>query len=308
MFRIFRFFATSKRKCPFAALNKLQHFFKNKNIFTMSTRLSLTGLFFSFFLLNIAAQHDTLPPDFTIKGMAIGISAPEMIDQMMVTMPGLGSNAKTMVNEQSIKPYIMPPREVGQNGTITSYTLSTCLEFYANYKKNYKLNLSPDFMALSLVREGSLDLKNFLRFLVTDGTVSADIMPYDSPSIPRSVGATDKYKITNYLQIFRETSKDRQKVFEVQKALMKGNPVIVEMKVPKGFENIRDTRFWTSIGSSDDLQTLPFLLVSYNLELEAFEVLSSWGPEWGNDGYLWIDFDDFGEIAQNGYVMVPTGH
>jgi hypothetical protein len=273
----------------------------------MYTRLSLTALLFSFFLLETTAQTDTLPPDFTIKGMAIGISAPEMVEQMMVTMPGLGSNAKAMLNEQSIKPFIMPPREISKQGMSASYTLSACLEFYTNYKKNYKVNLSPDYIALNLLREGNPDLKNSLRFLVTDGTVSADIMPYDSPTIPRSTGAVDKYKIVNYLQIFRETHRERQKVFEVQKALMRGNPVIVELEVPKGFDTLKDTRFWTAIGSEKDDKLMPFLVVSFNLELEAFEVLGNWGPEWGSHGYLWIDFDDFGEIAQNGYVMVPGG-
>ncbi|MBI5916850.1 MAG: C1 family peptidase [Bacteroidetes bacterium] len=271
----------------------------------MHTRLSLAVVFFSFFLVKISAQTDTLPPDFTIKGAAIGISAPEMIDQMMVTMPGLGSNAKAMMNEQSVKSYLMPPRQVGQRGTITSYLLSACLEFYANFRKNYKVNLSPDFVALNLVREGNVDLKNALRFLVTDGTVSADVMPYDSPSIPKTAGTTDKFKITNYLQIFKETHRETQKVFETQKALMRGNPVIVEMQVPRNFENITDSRFWTAIGTGTDTVALPFLAVSYNLELEAFEVLSAWGTEWGSNGYLWIDFDDFGEIAQNGFVLVP---
>lgn len=272
----------------------------------MYIRLLSIAFAVSFFSFQTVAQTDTLPPDFTIKGMAIGISSPEMIDQMMAVMPGIGSNAKAMMNEQSVKSYLMPPRQVGDRGTVTSYLLSACMEFYTNFRKNYKVNLSPDFVSLSLAKEGNEELKNALRFLVTDGTVSADIIPYDSPNIPRSVNATEKFRITNYLQVFRDTHRDAQKVFEVQKALMRGNPVIVEMKTPDGFEKIRDTRFWTAIGKDFD-NVMPFMVVGYNLELEAFEVLSAWGPEWGSDGYLWVDFDDFGEIALNGYVMVPAG-
>ncbi len=272
----------------------------------MQTRFSLAGLLLFFFFVKTTAQTDTIPPDFTIKGAAIGISSPEMIDQMMVTMPGLGSNAKAMMNEQSIKTYLMPPRKVGERGTITTYILSACMEFYTNFSKNYKVNLSPDFLALNLVKEGKPDIKNGLRFLVTDGTVSADVMPYDSPNIPRNATTTDKFRIANYLQIFKETHREPQKVFEVQKALMRGNPVIVEMNVPRSFENVNNTRFWSAIGSTAERITLPFMVVGYNLELEAFEVLSSWGTEWGSNGYLWIDFDDFGEIAQNGFVLVPA--
>ncbi|MCU0348388.1 MAG: C1 family peptidase [Saprospiraceae bacterium] len=273
----------------------------------MQIRLSLFGLLSFISFVKIGAQTDTIPAaDFTIKGAAIGISAPEMIDQMMVTMPGLGSNAKAMMNEQSIKTYLMPPRKVGQRGTITSYILSACMEFYANFQQNYKVNLSPDYVALNLVKEGKPDIKNSLRFLVTDGTVTADAVPYDSPKIPGSASAANRFRISNYLQIFKETHRETQKVFEVQKALMRGNPVIVEMNVPRAFEKVTNTRFWSAIGSQDERIMLPFMVVGYNLELEAFELLSSWGTEWGTNGYLWVDFDDFGELAQNGYVLVPT--
>jgi hypothetical protein len=273
----------------------------------MHIRLLAFGLFTCFLFNKIAAQRDTIPAaDFTIKGAAIGISAPEMIDQMMVTMPGLGSNAKSMMSEQSIKTYLMPPRKVGERGTLTSYILSACMEFYTNFRKNYKVNLSPDFLALSLVKEDKPDIKNGLRFLVTDGTVSADAVPYDSPKIPSAAGTSDRFRIANYLQVFKETHRESQKVFEVQKALMRGNPVIVEMNVPRSFEKVSNTRFWSSIGEKEEQVLLPFMIVGYNLELEAFEVLSSWGTEWGSNGYLWVDFDDFGELAQSGYVLVPT--
>lgn len=274
--------------------------------YLMQIRLLFSGIFLSIFFVKTIAQTDTIPPDFTIKGMAIGISAPEMIDQLMVTMPGLGSNAKSMMNEQSIKTYLMTPRKVGEHGTITSYILSACMEFYTNYRKNYKVNLSPDYVAINLVKEGNPDLKNGLRFLVTDGTVSADQMPYDSPSLPKNTSTTSKYRVANYLQIFKETSRESQKVFEVQKALMRGNPVVVEMSVPRNFEQVTNTRFWSAIGNQTEKINLPFMIVGYNLELEAFEVVSAWGTEWGTNGYLWIDFDDFGEIAQNGFVLVPT--
>ena len=273
----------------------------------MHTRLS-SVLFFSLIFIPAAfSQKDTLNPDFRVKGTAIGISSPELIQEMMVTMEGIGSNAKEIMKQQSVKAYLMPPRQAGGEPTLMSYVLSACMEFYSNYGKNYKVNLSPDYVALNLSREDKADLKNALRFLVTEGTVSADIVPYGSPSIPRSAGATDKFRITNYLQIFRDTHRSSQKVFEVQKALMRGNPVIVELRVPKDFSEVSKTRFWTEAGSDmRDSEVLQFLVVSYNLELESFEVLSSWGTNWGSDGYLWLNFEDFGNLAQNGYVMVPA--
>ena len=271
----------------------------------MFSRLALTALIPVLFLSKSFSQ-EVPPSDFTIKGMAIGISAPDMIDQMMAIMPGIGSNAKNMMSEQTVKPYIMPPRKVGQRGTVTSYMLATCLEFYHNFEQNYKVNLSPDFLAQKLFYEKERDIKNALRLLVTDGTVRADVVPYDSESIKSKTENADHYRISNYLHIFNNEKRNSLKVFEVQKALMRGNPVLVEMKVPETFKNLKETRFYTSLNDARD-RIYSFVVVGYNLELEAFEVLSSWGPGWASDGYLWIGFEDFGTMAENGFVMVPLG-
>lgn len=271
----------------------------------MSFRLPLITIFSLFFCSLLVAQ-DEPKSDFTIKGMAIGISAPDMIDQMMAIMPGIGSNAKSMMNEQSVKPYFMPPRRVGQRGTVTSYTLATCLEFYHNFEKNYKVNLSPDFLAQKLLSEQERGVRDALRLLVTDGTVRADVVPYDTERMPNKFPEADHYRISNYLHIFNQEKRNSLKVFEVQKALMRGNPVIVEMKVPENFKNLKETHFYTSLNDARD-QTYSFVVVGYNLELEAFEIMSSWGSGWASDGYLWIEFEDFGKMAVNGYVMVPIG-
>lgn len=273
----------------------------------MHTRL-LTVLFTNLlFIPVLISQNDTLKSDIFAKGAAIGISSPELIQEMMVTMDGIGSNAREMMKQQSVKAYLMPPRQAVGDQTMMSYILSACMEFYTNFGKNYKVNLSPEYVSLNLSREGNSDLKDALRFLVTDGTVSADIVPYGSYSIPRSAGVTDRFRISNYLQLFMDSHRGSQKVFEVQKALMRGNPVVVELRVPKDFREVSRTRYWTGAASgTQESEVLPFLVVSYNLELESFEVLSAWGTAWGSDGYLWLNFEDFGKLAQNGYVMVPT--
>ena len=71
-----------------------------------------------------------------------------------------------------------------------------------------------------------------MRLLVTDGTVTADIVPYDAERISSNITDAASYHISNYLHIFNKDKRNSLKVFEVQKALMRGNPVIVEMNVP----------------------------------------------------------------------------
>ncbi len=270
----------------------------------MRTAIRLTfPLLFAAGLLS--AQNDTLPyVDLNPKGMELGIRQMELIDQLMLTMPGLGSNAREMLTEQSVKPFLMPPRSLGRLGTPESYALAACLEFYLNFENNYKVNLSPDFIRLQQNAEGVGGLEGALHLLAERGTVSAAAMPYDSPSIPPAVFATETYRVANYLHLFLPEMKPRQKIFHTRKALMRGNPVLVELAVPDDFEKLQDTRFWTP-AQIHPTHTLTLLVVGYDQELEAFELRGFFGPHWGHHGYLWVDYDDFGRLARNAYVLLP---
>lgn len=256
-----------------------------------------------FFLPNISFSQIQFK---SAEGQAVGIGVTDMslIDRLMVTVPGVGSNARDMLMVQSIKPYMMPVRKVGFRGSDLSYALASCLEFYVNLGKNYKDNLSPDYISLSLQNSGRhVTMEESFNFLVENGTVSAAIMPYDAAAIPNAVYATNKYKINNYLYIFRDVTQGRQKIFETRKALMRGNPVLIELQADPSFKTINGDRTWEpSRGGSEQY---PLLVVGYDEGREAFEVLSCWGSNWGNGGYIWISYDDFGKQTANGYVMVP---
>ena len=244
--------------------------------------------------------------DIKTKGaLEIGISDEALIEDLMPLVPGLGSNSREMLTEQSVKSYMMPPRDAGDQGVLLSYALATLLEFYVNYDENYKVNLSPDYLTLNLMQEEQFDLKSGFKFLIDEGTVSAAIMPYGASTIPRAVFATEKYTISNYLHVVRPGMKARQRVFETKKALMRGNPVLVQINVPESFSTMNDTRFWIA-GNAKGTQLQPFIVVGYDQDLEAFEITGFWGNEWAHNGYLWMDYDDFGKYVENGFVMMPT--
>lgn len=246
----------------------------------------------------LAAQPDPVITQ-SQKGLEYGVSQAEMIDQLMFTMPGLGSTSREMLVEQNIKPYMMPPRDKGLSGSANCYILSACLEFYINYDNNYKVNLSPDYIDLNIPSENMID---GLVQLIQDGTVNAAIMPYGARTISSGVQATSHYKVVNYLHIFRKES-GRTKVFETRKALMRGNPVVVELRAPADFPQFKD-KVWVNAGGKAD-QLYPVLVVGYQEEMEALEILGPWGTKWGRGGYCWLKYADFEKMAENGYVFVP---
>lgn len=240
----------------------------------------------------------------TIKG-EVGVTETKNFDALMLTMEGFGMNTRSILTDQSVKSYMMPPRRVNRMEHGVAYSLASCLEFYVNYRENYKVNLSPDYVSLSLQAIGKRSsIEDALRFLVEYGTVNAAIVPYGATSISSSVYATPKYSIRNYLHIFRPDTRGKQKIYEVRKAILRGNPVIVEMQIDESFNDLQGIEFWEG-NSNRTSTTQPLLIVSYDEDLEAVELLNTRGNTWGTNGYLWVKYSDFEQMAQNGYVLIP---
>ncbi len=248
---------------------------------------------------NLSAQDEK-----TTKGIKFGVTEAQLIEQMLPTIEGVAGSALELLQQQSVKAYMMPVRKAGNNGTDWSYALASCLEYYVNLDKNYKVNLSPDYISLNIKQKGkSASLKEGFSFLSEQGTVNAAIVPFDAATLTEAVYSTQKYKIANYLHLFRDVTPDRQRVYEVRKALMRGNPVLVELKSSASIKDFANTRFWEPSGEAD--QSYALVVVGYDEVQQAFEVMSSWGRNWGIGGYIWMKYDDFGKYATNGYVILP---
>jgi len=235
-----------------------------------------------------------------------GVQDAMMIDQLMVTSPGFTISSLDALREQSVKPYMMPVRRANDKGSELSYELASCLEFYKNLNENYKLNLSPDFITLNLQGQGIQPTpQTAFRFLADVGTVDSAILPYGTTTLTNGVRSALRYRISNFLQIFRDISKPRQKIYEIRKALMRGNPVIVDFMADPSLPLANGADEWKLQGQANQLY--PLVVVGFNEDKQAVEVMSAWGSAWGRAGYVWIPYDDFGNLAVNGYVLIPTG-
>jgi C1A family cysteine protease len=274
-------------------------------MFTIRTFALSASLLLSSFLFAQPPGGNIATRDAT-QVTAIGVSNTSLFDQLMVTVAGVGSNSRLTQEQQSLKPYLMPVRKMGFRGSDWSYMLASCLEYYVNLSRNFKDNLSPDYISLSLQSQGQRSsLDQGLKFLVQNGTVSAAIVPYDAAQISSTVYATTKYQINNYLHLFQPFASPREKIFELRKALLRGNPVLIEFQASSDFPQLAPTRSWEP-DRNDGKSTYTLLVVGFDENLQAFEVMSSWGSTWANNGYLSINYNDLADRATNGYVMIPN--
>lgn len=279
-------------------------------------RISIT-LIVGFGLLlitSMSAQNPTNPAKTqanlstrNAQTAAFGVQDQQLIDMMMPFVAGVGrAGSLDNLREQSVKPFMMPVREIEQVGTEMSYTLAACLEFYFNQDNNYKINLSPDFITLNLLGQNrALQFKDAFQFLSQNGTVDSAILPYGSQRLTNAVYNANKFRITNYLHVFSPLSKSLQKMFEIRKALVRGNPVIVEFNADASLAQANGKDTWVPQGTPS--QVYPLAVVSFNEDKKMVELMSPWGSDWGRAGYIWISYEHFGQMAQNGFVVLPVG-
>lgn len=234
--------------------------------------------------------------------VALGVSDAAQIDQLMYFIPGIGSNSREDLLRQNIKSYMMPIRQVPSARMEWAYALAGAVEYYHNLNNNYKDNLSPDFLTLSLAAQGKRPaMEDGLRFLVQQGTVSAAIVPYGSPTIPTAVYSVPKHKIKQFAYLFRPETRARNRVFETRKALSRGNPVIVALQTDADFNTLKTSSYSASVPTETHYLTV----VGYDGTTNTFELRGLNGRRWANAGYVRISYDDFGRLATAGYVLIP---
>ena len=258
------------------------------------------------FLAGILTAHAQVKdPEMELELQGLRIESIDLIDQLMLTVEGVGTSSRALLEQQSIKAQMMPVRKATRPGMEMSYMLASALEFYVNLDKNYKLNLSPDFILLNLGQSGKeMTLEEAFLFLSEQGTISASVLPYDASNITNACYNTPRYRIDKYLWLFREVTVDRQKIYEVRKALTRGNPVLVQLAADDSARSVPFGEELHLSGSGEKL--IPFLVVGFQEEEKLFEVMSCWGSSWANSGYAWISYADFGKAARNGFVLVPN--
>ncbi|MDR0656481.1 MAG: SUMF1/EgtB/PvdO family nonheme iron enzyme [Treponema sp.] len=110
--------------------------------------------------------------------------------------------------------------------------------------------------------------------------------------------------VTGFGILFTSNASPGYRLEQVKKNLFEGNPVIIAIMTPYSFSDARG--IWSP--ESDERPKAAnhaLCVVGYDDEKYggAFEIVNSWGEEWGNDGYMWIGYETFGQWVEQAWVL-----
>lgn len=98
----------------------------------------------------------------------------------------------------------------------------------------------------------------------------------------------------------KATISDKVKTTKAQ--LYRGNPVIIGFSVTPQYHQLLGKSVWQPDNDNKE-QGHAMVVVGYSDRLQAFELMNSFGTRWGDGGFIWLTYEDFGEYARQGFVL-----
>lgn len=201
----------------------------------------------------------------------------------------------------------MPP--VGNQGkqqSCVAWAIAYALKSYQeNVELNQRILFSPSYIynQINNGMNAPTYVTDGLNLLSDQGVCQLDNMPYnenDWTSKPTTDAKDNarKFRIDFWRQV------NVQDIKEVKAQLSAGYPVIIGAEVSKefindGFEK-KTAYIWKDAGTPSGGHCM--VLVGYDDSKNAFKVMNSWGTEWGDNGFAWIDYKLFPETVKYGFV------
>ena len=158
-------------------------------------------------------------------------------------------------------------------------------------------------------KQGSY-ISDAVKLIKDMGSVKFNAFEYScSPAITKQdLNDATKFRIKNYRRLSGDYNADRTQMMEnIKKSISEKRPVVIAIEVYESFQ--RPSAYATKglwEGKKGKIVSRHALaLVGYddNKYGGAFEIMNSWGTLWGNEGFIWVKYDDFKEIAYEAYEM-----
>jgi Papain family cysteine protease len=126
-----------------------------------------------------------------------------------------------------------------------------------------------------------------------------------SKPIPKLLAEAAMYRIQDFAAVFEAEENGKEKVNKICKVLARKIPVVVGMGVTKSFLNIAPGAVRWNADAEEPVDSYHAMVVTgYDNVEKRFELLNSFGPGWGNGGFISISYSDFERLCRYAYVLL----
>lgn len=224
----------------------------------------------------------------------------------------------------SLRPWCPPPLNQGATGACTGfaagYGAMTILEAIRQDatlpEAVAQLACSPWFLYNQIKQPGSscsapantCAALNVLKeqgiCLLSEFNTPGNCQKLPPPEIKASAASR---RLSDYLRLFESGAAPEGKIAAVRDVLAGGMPVVADIKMYDSFLHRPPRAGYWRRSSLDNYQNLQhaLLVVGYDDRQETFELMSSWGKQWADGGFVRVSYQDFAFICLGAYALIP---
>lgn len=255
-------------------------------------------------------------PIFTQNVRATGL---QFNDNNYQNAPRLSPSLKFTTNDipvVSLKKFCPIPGNQGEMGSCvgwaTSYAALSISQAIKENQTNRQLITEQAKSALYVYNQikvidcipGGAHIEDALDLMKEKGScMQNEFSPNTCDVLPTNledIKARDN-RIKEYFTLFHVDAIPEKKINATINSLKANKPVVIGMNVTQSFFNIDATGLWKPDQLEKKMGGHAMCVVGYNQITRTFELMNSYGSDWGKGGFLTISFEDFGNYCKYGY-------
>lgn len=244
-------------------------------------------------------------------------------DQALVYEPLVAGNAQNArPRKMSLRAFTPSPVSQGRQGSCvgwsSAYAARTVQWARFTGKNPNDVVFSPSFLYNQIALEGCQGAYIFdaMEKLQQVGALPLADFPYDESSCsaaPDLLGLTaaEAFKIPGFTRLSMDDDRYRVNTEAVKQNLAQGAPVVIGMLVGGTFMGkMRGKEVWLPTQgdyAKNGFSGHAMCVIGYDDDKAggAFEIMNSWGSNWGDNGYCWVKYQDFEYFVREAYGIHP---
>ncbi|MEO6254345.1 MAG: C1 family peptidase [Ferruginibacter sp.] len=274
--------------------------------------------YFFFFKNGCGGSTDIVKNLFSQSGYSF---SPEQFKKANVYEGLADDNTKNPLPESVSLLKFAPDRQnQGQQGSCvawsSTYAARTIVEAASTNQSGNSTAYSPAFVYNQIGLEGCQGayIQNAMELMTQKGVVSYNDFPYtdqDCSRQPNSVleSKASQNRMHGFTRLTDGESTEGINVRAVKEHLAKDAPVVIGMMVGGSFmQGMMGKEMWAP--TNEDRSQAGFgghamCVIGYDDRKQAFQIMNSWGPQWGVNGIGWVRYADFKEFVREAYGIDP---
>lgn len=229
-----------------------------------------------------------------------------------------------MPEKVSLLEYCPTRRNQGSQGSCvgwsSGYAARTILAARATGLAPDKVAISPAsvYNHIALPNCQGAYIVNAMELLQNRGALLWEEFPYNENSCSDKLNSQGqqraaRFKMKGFNRLTPGGDPRGVDLLAIKQNLSQGAPVVIGMMVGGSFmQNMYGKKMWTPSGSDYNMSGFgghAMCVIGYDDYLEggSFQIMNSWGEEWGERGVAWVKYADFEYFTKEAYGVYPMG-